>query len=342
VTSSSVQVSIVIPAFNRVEPLRFTLRSAAAAARAVDGGVEILLVDDGSTPPLAEQLAGFDSRAAITHLRQPNSGSIVARLTGLAAARGEFVLFLDSDDLIHPDKLKLNLAALRQSQADISHDDRALAELESDYSATYRPGPAVSHAIEPAEFFFRVQPLPHGPVYRRDYLQRHLASPIVPTDRRMDSVGDIWLYYNLAPFPARIVKVDAPLSAIGPHEEDRFSRHWEKLGVAALLVAEAFMARCPRTPETLRAREVAGEVAFDSWRRLPRDYHRGYDTRLLGIWRGAPKRPGARLGGNGFNTVARVIGPVTAGRLLRQLRGGSYAACRTLTDEQYAEALAGI
>jgi hypothetical protein len=158
----------------------------------------------------------------------------------------------------------------------------------------------------------------------------------------MDAAGDVWLYYNLALFAAKITKINTPLSATGPHEEDRFSRHWEKLGVAALLVAEAFMDRCPDTTDTQHARVIAGEVAFGSWRRLPHDYHRGFDTRLLGLWRRAPKRSDGRLGGSGFNALASMLGPVAAGRLLRRLRGGSYASCRTLTDQQYNKALAGI
>ena len=325
-----------------MEPLKFTLRSAAETISASGEKGEIIVVDDGSSPLLAEALAGFSFARTASFFRQNNSGSIIARLSGLRRAHGEFVTFLDSDDLFHPDKVRLHLAALRTANADVSHDDRATAELGANYQASFASGQTVPHSSDPAEFYLRVQPLPHSPVYRRDYLLRALADPIVPPDREMDSAGDVCLYYNLAPWPARIVKVDASLSAIGPHEETRYSQHWESLGVAALRVAEAFIDRCPDRPDTMAARTIAGEIAFDSWRRLPKDFHPAYEARLLQVWRRAPKGSNRKLGGRGFSAIAGLVGPVVAGRLLRQLRNGSYASCRTLTAEQYDRLFASL
>lgn len=331
--------SIIIPGFNRPGPLRCTLCSAAAAAaRLPAGSVEILLVDDGSTPALETQLADFAPGHPVRHLRQSNQGSIVARLTGLAAARGERVLFLDSDDLIHPDKLARHLAVARRTGADITYDDLAAATLGPDYSATYAPSGTFAAADTAHELLLRVQPPPHSPVYRRAHLTQSLARPLLAPDRRSDAAGDIWLYYNLAAFPARVAKVDAALTAIGPHEETRYSTHWEKLGLASLRLAEAFQRACPENADTLAARRTVGEVAFGSWRRLPRDYDAGYSRRVLEVWRRAPRGPLAALGGRGFFVLATLLGPVAAGRILR-LRNGGYAACRTLDDRQLAELL---
>jgi len=152
----------------------------------------------------------------------------------------------------------------------------------------------------------------------------------------MDPSGDIWLYYNLAPFPARVAKINAPLTAIGPHAELRYSGHWEKLAAASLLIAEAFQRACPADPATLGARQAVGTVAFRSWRRLPYDFHPGYQRRLLDLWHRAPRGPLAELGGGGFLLLARLLGPVAAARLLRRLRGHPYANCRTLDDAQLA------
>lgn len=333
--------SIVIPGFNRPEPLRYTLRSAADAARRIaPAACEIILVDDGSTPPLAAQLAGFDPGHSVIHLRQENQGSIVARLAGLAAARGEFIVFLDSDDLVHPDKLRLHREALTDG-ADLSHDDTAIATLRSDSSASFAPGAVIAHRDDPAELLLIVQPLPHSPVYRRAWLLAALASPVVPPDRRMDSAGDVWLYYNLAPTPGRAVKVPAALTAIGSHEESRYSQHWEKLGVASLLLAESFMARCPATPATHNVRRLVGECAFNSWRRLPRDYPAPYLNRVLAVWRSAPRGGAAALGGPLFQLLSRLLGPATAGWILRR-RNGTYAACRTLDVPAFSQLLAAM
>lgn len=335
------QVTTIIPGFNRVEPLKYTLRSVAAAAATLPAGaVETILVDDGSTPSLEAQLAGFDAGIPIRHVRQPNQGSIVARMTGLREARGRYVLFLDSDDLIHPDKFLRQLAAMDEAGADVSYSDMARATLGHGYSVSgYSPDMVAGLATAPADFFLRIQPAPHSPIYRRAYLESAVPAFCVPPIRVLDAVGDLWLYYNLSPFPARIIKVAAPLTAVGPHEEERFSRHWEKLAVAALLLGETFLDRCPVTPETLPARIQIGETAFNTWRRLSRDYHAGHNARLIALWRRAPHGPLDRLGGPGFRLLARLLGPLNAGRLLR-LRNGSYAPHRTVTAAELDALLA--
>lgn len=330
-------VSIVIPAFNRIAPLRLTLRSALRAAAHLPS--EIVVVDDGSTPPLAESLLDF-ARAPIAFHRQPNQGSMIARHTGLLAARGDYILFLDSDDLVHPEKLTRQIAAMRDSHADISYSDMAHYELGPDGTPEFQPAQTLAPTSNSIDFFLRLQPTPHNPIYRRDYLLRHLAQPLVPMHRRYDPVGDVWIYFNLLLHPARLVKVDAPLTAIGRHDENRYSGHWEKLGVASLRLMEDFLAACPTSPETASVRTAVGECAFVSWRRLPRDFDPDFDSRLLALWRHTPRGPLSRLGERRFDQLARLIGPELAARLLRRFRGHTYASCRTLDDREYRALLA--
>lgn len=339
-SSRNCSVSIVIPAFNRIDPLKYTLRSAGHAIARWGEFSEVLVVDDGSQVPIVEQLAGFDAHCEVRYLRQPNAGSIVARSTGLAECRGEFVLFLDSDDLIHADKLAAQVSRMRESGADVSYCDMAVATLGADHEvAGFDPGAVVDTVDSPAELYLRVQPAPHSPIYRRDYLARHLLAPLVPQQRHLDPVGDVWIYYNLAAHAAKIVKVDAALSAPGPHEEQRYSQHWEGLGVAALLLAEAFFEACAVSDATRHARQVAGEAAFHSWRRLPRGFSGDYARRLLALWRRAPRGPVERLGGRYFAQIAHLVGPELAAAALR-LRNHHYNACRTMDDGEIAALLA--
>jgi glycosyltransferase involved in cell wall biosynthesis len=328
--------SIIIPGYNRVEPLKYTLRSAVAAAT-LAGPCEIILLDDGSEPSLRQQLGDFPLAHPIRHERQANQGSMAARLAGLRAARGDFVLFLDSDDLIHPEKLARHAAAM--PDADVVYDDMAVAKLGPDYTTEFKPGERLDAAGSPAQFFIHIQPAPHSPTYRRTYLESALKSLVVPPERKMDPAGDVWLYYNLACHPARIAKVAAGLTATGPHEEIRYSQHWEKLGLAALLVAETFISRCPlHPPGAFAARQAVGEAAFRSWRRLPRDYPADYARRLLAVWRQSPRGSTAVLGGPLFRALALMLGPERAGRVLR-LRNHKYSSCRTLSDQELASLL---
>jgi glycosyltransferase involved in cell wall biosynthesis len=331
-------VSVVIPAFNRVEPLKLALRSAALAAAGLP--TEIILVDDGSQPPLREVVG--PTPAPVVHLGQPNQGSIVARMTGLAAARGEFVLFFDSDDLVHPDKYVLQVEAMRDAGADISYSDMANYRLDAEGEPVFAAGDELGRVENSLNFFLRLQPPVHSPMYRREYLTSHLNEPLIPARRQYDPVGDVWLYYNLLPFPARIVKVDAPLTALGQHEENRYSNNWEKLGLAALRLMEDFHAACPRTPETLAARVAVGETAFHSWRRLPKDFHPAFAERMITLWRQSPRGPLARLGEGRFQWLAHLFGAERAAGVLRRWRGHSYDSCRTLSDEEFVGLLSEL
>ena len=330
--SPSPALSVIIPAFNRVTPLRHTLRSALRASAALP--TEIIVVDDGSSPPLADQLAGFDSPPH-RFVRQVNQGSIVARLTGLAAAAGEFVLFLDSDDLVAPNKFIAQVDALRREQADACYGDMAIARPAADGDWEFSPADRLENVADSADLYLRLQPAPHNIVYRREYLRRALARPIVPTGRPFDPAGDVWLFYNLAIHTARVCKVDLPLTAVGPHDEARYSRCWEQLAVAALLIMREFAARCPRSSETEHARRIAGEIAFASWRRMPRKMPAGFEEATLALWRSAPRGPLSRLGEKRFPWLAAMLGAERAGRWLRAARNTPFKACRTVSAQDY-------
>jgi len=101
------RVSVVIPTFNRARLVGLTIDSVLAQTFR---DFEIIVVDDGSTDDTAALLAGFGERVRV--LRQPNQGMNPARNAGLAAARGEYVALLDSDDLWEPYKLALQVELL--------------------------------------------------------------------------------------------------------------------------------------------------------------------------------------------------------------------------------------
>ncbi len=324
------QLSVIIPAYDRVEPLRLTLRCALEAARPLDA--EILVVDDGSSPPLSERLAHeIAAHPRLRILRQPNQGSIVARQTGLAAARGAYVQFIDSDDLVHPEKFTREIALLEQGAGDIAYSDIASYRLDASGAPVFFPAETVPATGDAVDFLLRLQPLPHNPLYRRDWLVSRLLPPLFPPDRRQDPAGDVWLYYNLLGAEARILKLDLPLCAIGQHDEDRYSRCWERIGVASLLIAEDFMRATKDRREFDAVRRSVAATALQAWRRLPVDFHPGYDRRLLEIWRAAPA-PARAVGLGRFRILAACVGVERAARWLRRLRNHRYATCRTLDD----------
>jgi glycosyltransferase involved in cell wall biosynthesis len=101
-------VSVIIPTFNRAVLITDTLRSVEAQSYT---NWECLVVDDGSTDNTCEVVQEFVNKdVRIKYLiNKRKKGASGARNTGLSESKGEFIQFLDSDDMIHPEKFLLQL-----------------------------------------------------------------------------------------------------------------------------------------------------------------------------------------------------------------------------------------
>ena len=106
-------ISVIIPTYNSAAYLPETLESVLAQTCAAH---EILVIDDGSTDNTDQVLAPY--RDAIVYFKQPNSGAATARNLGLDRARGEWVAFLDSDDIWQPHKLEKHVKFLEQHRGE--------------------------------------------------------------------------------------------------------------------------------------------------------------------------------------------------------------------------------
>ena len=131
-------VSVVIPAYNCA---RFIGEAIDSVLEQGHRELELLVVDDGSTDDTPEVVARYGSR--VTLIRQANAGAAVARNTGMRAARGRYVAFLDADDVWLPGKLAAQIAHLER------HHDVSLActrweLLHPDASGRYVIDPAPS------------------------------------------------------------------------------------------------------------------------------------------------------------------------------------------------------
>lgn len=99
-------VSVVIPCYNQGSYVRSAIRSAVATRAAV----EVIVVDDGSTDDTA---AVASALPGVRLVRQTNGGLASARNRGLQAATGEFIVFLDADDLLLPHAIDVGVRALQ-------------------------------------------------------------------------------------------------------------------------------------------------------------------------------------------------------------------------------------
>jgi len=114
------RVSVIIPTYNRAGHVAAAIRNVQQQGVS---HVEIVVADDGSTGGTAEAVAAFG--AGVTYLSLPHRGLPAAtRNAGLRAAEGEFVGFLDSDDLYLPGKLAMQVAALENpAEAGLAYSD---------------------------------------------------------------------------------------------------------------------------------------------------------------------------------------------------------------------------
>lgn len=110
-------VSVIIPAYNVEKCIDACIRS--VAEQSYDN-LEIILVDDKSPDgagKICDEWAKKDKRVQVIH-KPKNEGLNMARATGFKRATGEYITFVDSDDLFHKDNIKLSLEMLGRHKAD--------------------------------------------------------------------------------------------------------------------------------------------------------------------------------------------------------------------------------
>lgn len=117
--NNSEKISVIVPAYNVAPYIERCIRSILQQTCA---NLEIIVVDDGSsdgTSEILDEIAKNELRIHVIH--QENSGVTKARLTGVAAATGEWIGFVDGDDNIEPDMYERLLNNAHRYGADISH-----------------------------------------------------------------------------------------------------------------------------------------------------------------------------------------------------------------------------
>ena len=128
----TVTVSVIMPAHNRETFIRDSIDSVLAQTFT---DFELIVVDDGSTDTTAAIVKSYtDPRIRL--IRQPNQGVSVARNTGLEAAQGEFITFLDSDDLYYPEFLKTLYHLMQSNETEMTFSNYSESDQAEDMYKT--------------------------------------------------------------------------------------------------------------------------------------------------------------------------------------------------------------
>ncbi|MCR1808488.1 glycosyltransferase family 2 protein [Stenotrophomonas geniculata] len=110
-------VSVVIPLYNTEKYIEETMQSILDQTYK---NIEIVIVDDGSkdqSPSIVKNLAE-KYLGQVKYVHQKNQGVSVARNTGIENASGEYIAFLDSDDLWHPTKIEKQVESMHKNEMD--------------------------------------------------------------------------------------------------------------------------------------------------------------------------------------------------------------------------------
>ncbi|MCD7886636.1 MAG: glycosyltransferase [Clostridiales bacterium] len=204
-------VSVIIPVYNVERYLAQCLDSILGQTLQ---DIEVICVDDGSTdgsPAILEEYARQDGRMQVLYQRNQYAG--VARNRGLAAAQGDYVIFLDSDDFFAPEMLEKTTQAARERNADIvifggaRYDDRTQTVTKKDdflRRALLPKEPVFSPADVPDTLFALDNPAPWCRLYaRRFLLETRLQFQALP------NANDFYFTLSSMALAERITAVDA-------------------------------------------------------------------------------------------------------------------------------------
>lgn len=131
-------VSIKIPAYNCAPSIGETIDTCLAQSRS---NIEIIVVNDGSTDDTCAVLERYGSLIRV--VAKPNGGLARARNVGQQVAFGEYVAWLDADDIAHPDRIAVQAAVLDREPtaalvcSDFSAFVTGLADIETSHIGTY-------------------------------------------------------------------------------------------------------------------------------------------------------------------------------------------------------------
>ena len=258
-------ISVVIPCYNAERTIGTTI----ASALEQDVESEIIVVNDGSTDGSETIIRGFGDK--IRGITTPNRGVSSARESGMRIARGAYIQYLDSDDLLTPGTLGARVRALGQHQADVAHTDWQKLKREENGNTALgdimRPNLfAIERDVEAATATSEFWAPPAALLYRREIVDRiggwHTGLPVIQDARylfeaarhqaRFVYVPTVGAYYNLredslsrrnlkqfiADCSRNTTEIEALWRARGtlsPSRVNALARMWDHVVKAALL-----------------------------------------------------------------------------------------------------------
>lgn len=211
-------VSVVVPTYGRPEFLPDALRS--VGAQTYDN-IELVVVDDHSPEPVAPLVDGLslDVESVRVFRHEENRGANAARNTGIEAASGEFIAFLDDDDRWKPEKVVRQKAAIEAGGPEVGLATVGMRIVDADGEPIGLTVPTITPDDHP------VDALANGASvgsFSRLMVRRSAVEAAGPTDERFPSWQDWEWEFRLATC-CRFTSVDEPLVVRRESDADQIS-----------------------------------------------------------------------------------------------------------------------
>ena len=298
-------VSVILPTFNRLEYLRPAVESVFAQTLP---DWELIIADDGSDPQTRAFLAALeDPRIRVIWLSHTGNPSTV-RNAALQEARGEYVAFLDSDDLWMPNKLELQVAALRASAACRWSYTGWVRIDEAGRTIAFSPKPWVPYRGAILEKLLTLDAtVPTAAVV----VERRLLAQIGGFDEQQPMFEDYDLWMRVAAC-SNVELIDQPLTCLRAHDQ-----HYSEAGVSMVANRHTLLAKMRSRATDLRTRRLVERLYAQSGLHLASLYANTSRTAALKALAGSCAQSIGQL--DWWKGAPRVLLKVAAPRVLRAL-----------------------
>lgn len=247
-------VSIIIPTYNNGRFLAAALNSVLAQGYP---SYEMIVIDDGSTDDTQSILRPFQKQ--INYIYQENMGSAAARNAGLGLAQGEFIVFLDADDLLLPQKLQIQVDYLLQNPSlGMVHSGWCLIDEKGAQVAEVTPWEKAP--VLDLEAWLWKKPIKMGAMMYRKHWLRYVNG--FDPDLRQSQDTDLMIRLALAGCTAEWIK--QPTMAYRVHPTSTIRRNAVDQYKYVLQVLEKAFAH-PNMPDDLKLKKERMEYFSLRW-----------------------------------------------------------------------------
>lgn len=238
------KVSVIMPAYNQG---RYIAEAMQSVLNQTYADWELIIVDDGSTDSTAGEVARFDD-TRLRYIRQPHQGVSAARNVAIATSSGEYLAFLDADDIYHPGKLEAHVFRLNlTSEIGLTYGWRIEIDQQGKPLRVHRPPIEISLKTLVLGFPFA----PSDIVVRRGWIER-----VGGFDQSLEINEDRDLFIRLALAGCQFTGLDRLLVYRRYHGDRVFQNLTAKLDDRLRVLVRIF--NDPRCPvETRAVRDLA-------------------------------------------------------------------------------------